>query len=139
MKNQRISGGRWLVVGFALVMWMSCARGAMRNSDCLDCHSDNTLSKTNATGRALSLFVDEAKLRASAHATNTCISCHSDLTNKHPDDNVAAKPVNCRVCHERQTDSYGASVHGRAVKNGDVSAATCQDCHDSHEISPPTS
>jgi len=139
MKNLRISGGRWLVVGFALVVWMTCAQGAMRNSDCLDCHSDNTLSKTNATGRALSLFVDEAKLRASAHATNTCISCHSDLTNKHPDDNVPAKLVNCRVCHERQTDSYGASVHGRAVQGGNASAATCQDCHDSHEISPPTS
>src|SRR5262245_52934658 len=80
------------------------------NRECLECHSDKTLFKTNAAGKALSLFVDPAKLAASAHKTNSCASCHSDLTSKHPDDNIAAKPVSCRQCHERQTESYGASV-----------------------------
>jgi hypothetical protein len=28
--------------------------------DCLDCHGDKTLSKTNAAGAALSLFVDQS-------------------------------------------------------------------------------
>ena len=140
MGKVRTSVARWATILIALVAWMSAsAFGALKNSDCLECHLDKTLVKTNANGRAILLFVDEAKLRASVHATNTCISCHSDLTTKHPDDNIAAKPVDCRQCHERQTDSYGASVHGRAVKGGDASAATCQDCHDSHEISSPTS
>jgi hypothetical protein len=83
--------------------------------------------------------VDAAKLATSAHKTNTCVSCHSDLTSKHPDDNLAAKPVNCRVCHERQSESYGASVHGLALKAGRTGAPNCQDCHDSHEIMPPNS
>jgi len=131
---------RCYAIGLGLILWMTAsAFGGLKNSDCLDCHSDNTLVKTNANGRPISLFVDAAKLHASAHATNACIACHSDLTIKHPDDNVAAKPVNCRACHERQADSYGTSVHGRAVKDGDASAATCQDCHDSHEISSPSS
>ena len=113
------------------------ASAGLKNSDCLDCHSDKTLIITNAAGRAVSLFVDEAKLKASAHKTNACISCHADVTVKHPDDNVPLKPVNCAICHERQTESYNASVHGLALKAGHADAATCQDCHDSHEILPP--
>ena len=64
----------------------------LKNSDCLDCHSDKTLAITNAAGKAVSLFVDEAKLKASAHKTNTCVSCHADVTDKHPDDNIQCNP-----------------------------------------------
>jgi formate dehydrogenase gamma subunit len=110
----------------------------IKNSVCLECHADKTLAKTNAAGKEVSLFVDVAKLAASAHKTNTCASCHSDITIKHPDDNLAAKPINCRVCHERQTESYGASVHGVASKAGRADSASCQDCHDSHEVVSPT-
>jgi formate dehydrogenase gamma subunit len=112
------------------------ASAGLKNSDCLDCHSDKTLAITNAAGKTVSLFVDEAKLKASAHKTNSCVSCHADAGNKHPDDNVRLQPVNCVICHERQTESYDASVHGLAAKAGHLDAATCRDCHDSHEILP---
>lgn len=111
----------------------------IKNSDCLECHSDKELAKTNLSGKVISLFVDEVKFKASAHGTNFCIACHSDITSKHPDDNLAAKPVNCATCHERQSESYGASVHGLAVKAGRRDSATCVDCHDTHEVVPPTS
>lgn len=123
-----------MVISIALPL---VASGALRNSDCLECHSDKTLSHTNSAGKEISLFVEAGKLAASAHPTNTCASCHADLTDQHPDDNVAAQPVDCRRCHERQSDNYAASVHGRAVKNGDVGAARCKDCHDSHEVLSP--
>ena len=110
------------------------AFAGVKNSDCLDCHGDNTLFKTNSAGRAVSLFVDAAKLKLSAHTTNACISCHADVTAKHPDDNKAIAPVNCVACHARQTESFTASVHGIALKAGHDDAATCRDCHDSHEI-----
>ena len=103
----------------------------LKNSDCLDCHGDNTLFKTNSAGRAISLFVDAAKLKLSAHGTNACISCHADVTAKHPDDNKILAPVNCAPCHARQTESFNASVHGLALKAGHDDAATCRDCHDS--------
>ncbi|HMJ90728.1 MAG TPA: hypothetical protein VK530_12985, partial [Candidatus Acidoferrum sp.] len=113
---------------------------AIRNADCMECHNDNTLMSTNAaTSRVKLLFVDEKRLAASIHKTNTCASCHSDLTRKHPDDNLAARPVNCASCHERQSESYGLSVHGLAALKGDKASASCQDCHDSHEVMPPTS
>jgi len=111
----------------------------IKNSACLDCHSDKTLTKTNAAGKEISLFVDEAKLAASVHKTNTCASCHGDITVKHPDDNVAARPPQCAKCHEKQSESYGASVHGIAAAKGDRESPTCSDCHDGHTILPPTS
>jgi cytochrome c553 len=78
----------------------------LKNSDCLDCHGDNTLFKTNSAGKAISLFVDAARLKLSAHKTNDCISCHADVTAKHPDDNKPVAPVNCARCHARQTESF---------------------------------
>jgi formate dehydrogenase gamma subunit len=126
----------FLPLGILLVTLTFPAFAGLKNSDCLDCHSDNTLAITNAAGRTISLFVDEARLKASAHKTNSCISCHADVTVKHPDDNVPLKTVNCATCHEQQTESYDASVHGLAARAGHLDAATCQDCHDSHEIVP---
>ena len=106
----------------------------VKNSDCLDCHGDNTLFKTNSAGKSISLFVDAAKLKVSAHKTNDCISCHADVTAKHPDDNRAVLAVNCGRCHARQTESFQASVHGLALRSGHDDAATCRDCHDTHDI-----
>jgi len=123
------------LVAAVVVGLVACsASAALKNSDCLECHADNTLFKTNSVGKALSLFVDKAKLGASAHGTNTCISCHADVTIQHPDDDKLLKPVNCATCHKPQTESYGASVHGLAHAAGQTEAANCQDCHDSHEI-----
>lgn len=125
-----------LGLGGALV---GSAVAGLKNADCLECHADQTLSKTNSAGKAIRLFVDAAKFAAATHRTNTCVSCHRDLTEQHPDDNLAAKPVSCSGCHERQSATYGASVHGIAAQHGDASAPTCQDCHGTHEVLPPNS
>ena len=112
---------------------------AMKDSDCLDCHSDKTLTGTNASGQKISVFVDQTRLAASAHKSTACASCHTDVAATHPDDSHHLQPVNCATCHPNQTASYGASVHGVALKAGDKTAATCQDCHDSHDILSATS
>ncbi len=127
-----------LIAAFCLLgQWT--AQAGLADSDCLDCHSDKTLAITNAASVARSLFVDRAVLAASVHKTNACISCHADVTVKHPDDNRVLATVNCARCHAQQGESYGASVHGLAQKAGHVEAATCADCHGSHGILPPTS
>ena len=122
-----------LLLALTLIGFQSPA-AALKDSDCLDCHGDNTLTKTNAAGKTISLFVDKAKLAASVHQTNSCLNCHADISTKHPDDNRPVALVNCAVCHARQTESFDASVHGLALKAGHDDAATCQDCHDSHEM-----
>jgi formate dehydrogenase gamma subunit len=141
MGSGKNMAARWMgwLCGLLAAGITAQAAEVLKDSDCLDCHSDKTLTKTNAAGKEVSLFVDEARLKASAHGTNSCASCHADLTSKHPDDEIAAQPVNCRVCHERQSESYGASVHALALRVGRADSATCQDCHDSHEVLPPTS
>ena len=82
------------------------------NSVCLECHSDKTLTKTNAAGKEVSLFVDEALLKATLHKTNTCADCHADITSKHPDDNVPAQPPSCVKCHAEPVKQYATSMHG---------------------------
>jgi formate dehydrogenase gamma subunit len=126
-------------LAFQAAMPAPAAAAEIKNSACMECHSDKTLTKTNAAGKEVSLFVDLAKLAASVHKTNTCASCHADITAKHPDDNLPAKAPACAKCHEKQSESYGASVHGLAVAKGQKGSATCSDCHDGHTILPPTS
>lgn len=123
-----------LVTGALIWTAFQLNAAALSDSDCLDCHGDNTLAETNSAGKVISLFVDKAHLAASVHRTNSCVSCHTDATASHPDDNITLKPVNCALCHPRQTDLYNASVHGLAFRAGHRDAATCQDCHDSHDI-----
>jgi len=110
----------------------------IENSACLECHADKTLTKANAAGKEISLFVDVARLAASVHKTNTCASCHTDITSGHPDNNVPAQPVNCRRCHEKPSESYDTSVHGLALAKGRKNSATCSDCHRGHKILPST-
>src|SRR5689334_10716840 len=95
----------WLALGLLLAVAANTRLSAaeeIKNSACLDCHSDKTLSKTNAAGKEISLFVDESKLAASVHKTNTCASCHSDISAKHPDDGIPALAPTCAKCHPRQ-------------------------------------
>ena len=106
------------------------------NSACLDCHSDKTLTTTNAAGKEISLFVDQSKLLAGVHKTNTCTSCHADITSKHPDDNVPVKAPACGNCHADPAAQYATSIHGLSHKLGASGAANCWDCHGSHEIVP---
>lgn len=132
----------WIVLLGACLLgpaWTGAAAPALKNSDCLECHSDKTLVSTNAAGRVKRLFVDEAQFKASRHGTNLCVACHADLKSTHPDDNAAAKPVVCATCHASQSETYGTSVHGVASRAGRADAAGCKDCHGTHDITAPTS
>jgi cytochrome b subunit of formate dehydrogenase len=120
----------------ALTWSVTAAAEKNPNSACLDCHSDKTLSKTNAAGKEISLFVDQAKFAGTVHQTNACVSCHSDITDKHPDDNVPARAPNCAACHTAPASEYAASIHGVSHTLGASGAANCWDCHGSHAILP---
>lgn len=127
--------GAWILTGIGA----PAAAAEIENDACLQCHSDRTLTKTNAAGKEVSIFADESVLKASVHNSQTCASCHVDITAKHPDDGVPVKPVDCRRCHKQQSQTYDASVHGIALKAGDRSAPTCADCHGRHDVLPHTS
>jgi formate dehydrogenase gamma subunit len=128
-----------LIIEVSIGLICGAAFAADGNDACLDCHSDKTLTATNSSGKVISLFVDAGKLAISAHKTNSCASCHADITVNHPDDNVAVKMVSCAECHKRESEHYGASVHGLASVRGEKASATCADCHETHAIVAPTS
>jgi len=131
------------LLGAVCLLWLSIRSAdaaeilePVPNDKCLECHGLQDTSKTNAAGQVISLYVDEALLKASVHSTNTCISCHRDLATRweHPDDGHVAEPVECGVCHEPQSVTANASAHGIALRDGKLASATCKDCHGHHDV-----
>ena len=70
---------------------------------------------------------DAASLVAKRHLPDTCATCHSNqqFLSRH------------KIPFAHPVELYKQSVHGRAIVDGDGSAATCSDCHGSHGIYPP--
>ncbi len=126
-----------LLLTFMLFTGFSASTFAIDNSDCYSCHEDKSLTKAGPTGTPVSLFVDAAKYAASPHASNTCTSCHMDITEVPHPDKFLAKPVSCDGCHTNAVHSYNASAHGLARKAGNLKAASCAQCHGTHDILPP--
>jgi cytochrome b subunit of formate dehydrogenase len=85
-------------------------------------------------GKQVSLFVDAAQFRKSAHSDMDCIACHEGFK---PDDIPHAKKiksVDCLSCHAgEKLAKYKESIHGAKRGNG-KSAASCVDCHSVHAI-----
>jgi len=96
------------------------------------CHS--AADAKGAGGK--SIAVDGAKFVASVHGELKlkCTDCHADVSAQklpHPE---KLKPVNCANCHEKAVKEYTGTVHGVARKGGNAVAATCTDCHGTHDI-----
>jgi len=109
---------------------------AIKNSDCLECHGEESLTKTTADGKEVSVFVDQKLFNLSVHNALDCVDCHGDLTAGHPDDNKPAQPVGCADCHADETSEYTGSIHGVSHKLGASAAASCADCHGKHDMLP---
>lgn len=108
---------------------------SLESADCLICHGDSDLTRSEPGGKEVSLFVDEELLSNSVHGGMLeCVDCHADLTGEHPDDGVPAKPVDCSECHEEEAEQYASSIHGVSQKLGPSAAAQCWDCHGHHDI-----
>jgi predicted CXXCH cytochrome family protein len=106
---------------------------AQENSDCLSCHSDDTLTKKRA-GKTVSLYVDEKRLAKSVHDGAPCVGCHTALAGKELPHDEKVGPPTCDSCHGEIASRYAESLHGKAVKKGDALAPRCWTCHGSHDI-----
>jgi predicted CXXCH cytochrome family protein len=103
------------------------------NDNCLACHSDPGLK----SGAGKSVAVDPDKFRASVHGQSeiSCVDCHSDL--KAVKDFPHAeklKSVNCGGCHDKETQTLRASIHGQSTVEKDGMTVGCKDCHGTHDI-----
>jgi hypothetical protein len=106
------------------------------NDLCLMCHGDPELAASD--GRPV--FVDDARLAESVHGWLglACVDCHADLAAA-PDfphaDRLA--PVACGTCHPSAVSAYDTGIHAVARRDtGNGAAATCVDCHTTHDILP---
>jgi len=121
-----------LLLVLAAPVWAQPA--GLSNDDCLGCHSDTTL--TRADGR--SVAVDPEKFAASIHGGLECVNCHVDLAGvtelPHPE---KLARVDCAMCHDGPPEQYAQSIHAQAREdNPESPAATCADCHGTHDILP---
>jgi cytochrome b subunit of formate dehydrogenase len=123
---------RLIVVSLLAGAGTACAEKKPKDADCLACHSDTTLT-TEVSGKQVSLYVDQAKLKHSIHGGMFgCVDCHTDV--KGLIHESTPKKVLCAQCHADAQEAYSHSLHSKAIKNG-VAAANCQDCHGgAHEI-----
>ena len=105
------------------------------NEECLICHGDAGLA-TEREGKPVSLAVDPDKFKISMHGSIlTCVDCHADVKSS-PHEARPAK-VDCSTCHADQQAAYDRSYHAKAIKAGNLKAATCVDCHGGpHELLP---
>ncbi|MDF1611719.1 cytochrome c3 family protein [Stygiobacter electus] len=120
---------------YFLILLLSIKTYSQSTDDqvCLDCHSDNTLTKKK-NGKIISLFVDGKKFALSVHEDISCIGCHTDVDPEnlpHPE-NLAK--VNCGNCHDDKVKTVSNDIHHRLkVKN----PPTCVSCHSNHEVKKP--
>jgi hypothetical protein len=121
----------WVTKGFfalLLVMVLVCPVRGGDNEACFGCHQDEGLSKPDALGRNVSLFVSQAEYNQSVHGKLSCSDCHTRIR----DDAHAAGGkqavqgrVNCGECHEKAAQAYRQSLHAKAIMQGTERAARC--------------
>ena len=90
---------------------------ADQDGGCLACHGNKDLKSESGT----SVYVDEAKHKASVHAVLNCTSCHTD-TKEYPHPARIAQ-VSCAGCHAQESSDVPKSVHGPLGADG------CTNCH----------
>jgi formate dehydrogenase gamma subunit len=98
----------------ASVHGKALAAGTGGAPDCLVCHQ-KPVTATRAGGRTADLKIAQARL---------CLGCHLDS----PEVRARTAPSAGFIA------AYETSVHGAALHRGNQAAATCIDCHGSHEI-----
>jgi len=112
--------------------------------DCSACHEDITSQYMGSLhGQALTKGNPEAPSCASCHTSHNILSEKDIKSKTHP----LNLPNTCAICHSKYTISsdpdvriansfalYKAGVHGEGVEKGVSIAASCNDCHGTHEL-----
>ncbi|MBI4525051.1 MAG: cytochrome c3 family protein [Deltaproteobacteria bacterium] len=125
----------WVGMLLAMVVFApeSYSAQSLSNEICLSCHGAPGLEKKR-DGKTIPLHVDAGRFSRSVHGPLGCLSCHSGI--KEIPHGPEVKRVQCGLCHAEPYKVYAQSIHGKASSKGDKDAATCDDCHGTHDIFP---
>ncbi len=134
--------------------------GLVVTATCDDCHTahrelppDDTLSSVNPdriadTCGSCHNGIEE-QFRESIHWKEnhddgekeypTCEDCHTSHRISRTDrgDFRLMMMNQCGRCHERESETFFDTFHGKVSRLGDAGAAKCYDCHGTHNILPP--
>ncbi len=99
---------------FASAHGEALAAGASRSPSCVNCHGAHNIVPTESEESAL-FKTKEAR---------QCLQCHLDDPETVRQVGISAGFI----------ASYETSVHGMAISSGNLMAATCSDCHGSHDL-----
>ena len=121
-----------VLTAFVMAGESAAAPATDPNETCLACHGDKDAK--SAGGK--SIAVEGAAFAKSVHGEMKleCTACHTDVSAKTLPHAEKLKPVDCGSCHEKPVREYAATLHGVARKAGSAVAATCADCHGTHDI-----
>lgn len=113
-----------------LLALVSTRVAALDENECLLCHGNPNFTKTDQTGRVISLYVNEELVNIAAHRFIDCTTCHTTEPHK------VATPLTklslaekCGACHQYEYKVHLASVHGQQLAQGNPDVASCVDCH----------
>ncbi len=93
--------------------------GAAKAAACLDCHTRNGDMTTMLPASDPKATINRANI------AETCGRCHGDKS-----------VMQGSGISDRPLLAYRESVHAKAIARGNMSAAVCTDCHNSHDIEP---
>lgn len=116
----KMQGFLILLTAALLPMQIVLAADAATN-DCLTCHSKNTIMN-----KGVHLYIDPLKYGLTTHSRIGCVSCHDNVTKRHPKDKVRPSRAKCQDCHAAVFTEYDQSKHGKY--------ADCTDCHKPHAV-----
>jgi formate dehydrogenase gamma subunit len=88
-------------------------------------------------GEIVSLDIDPALLRGSAHAKLACVECHRGYDPDETPHRARAAAVDCRGCH-RDVDSihvfHAPSTRAKATAGTGAGETSCKGCHGAHDV-----
>ena len=132
--SERIRNGpRWLIFILAAIaiqffhppLYAQTKTAPNPDDDCLACHGQKDLKSESGH----SVYVDETKHKAGAHAILNCADCHTSIK-EFPHSPKIAK-VNCSACHAEESADVPKSVHSI------LGVESCTNCHGSaHDAEP---
>jgi hypothetical protein len=97
------------------------------------------MSKQDAKGRKVSLFVSVTEFKGSIHGRLSCSSCHTQIkddAHAAGSSKVSDPKVNCGACHREAEKGYQQGLHAKMIKQGTERPAYCSDCHGKHHVLP---
>ncbi len=112
---------------------------AQSKSDCLTCHSDQSLA-TERNGKQVSLFSDEKILSNSVHGKLVCVACHAGFDMNNIPHKEKIEPLSCLTCHRDAPQKH--KFHPQMVKTNGRNGTpdiSCKQCHGKHDIVSPKS